>query len=154
MTIETRRDEIEPWPTRQECIEQNRRALASMLKHHGHIPPERDCSAEALAIRALLGQWSPRSRRALDVRRDAGRPPAMAEDLAALLAGICARYRVTERQIREHGGSTNVRLARQALFNAAYHQLGMTKAAIGRTFDRSAQSVGQTLRYVETGSSR
>ncbi|MCX5478470.1 hypothetical protein OSH08_05610 [Kaistia geumhonensis] len=154
MTIETRRDEIECWPTRQDCIEQNRRALAAMLKHHGHIPPERDCSAEALAIRAQLGRWSPRSRRALAVRPDAGRSPAMAEDLAALLAEICGRYQVSERQIREHGGSTNARLARQALFHAAYHQLGMTKAAIGGAFDRSAQSVGQTIRFVETGSSR
>lgn len=136
MMIDAHSYEPETMRIRQERIEQNRRALARMLKHHGDIPPEPGCSAEARRIRAAMAAQE----------RDAA--------LEAVISRVCAAHGVTEAEIRARRGGPTVLAARRALFLALHSDLKMNLEAIGRAFGRSGQTVANTIRFATTGSSR
>lgn len=144
MTIETRRDLIEPWPTREACIVANRRALALMLRHHGHIPPERGCSAEAQEIRRRLARLPRRSTALLDLAKAAG--VATIDDVIRFAAG---RHGSAEIEMIAERGPQRARLARREAFYLAHRLLGLSFTEIGREFGRDRMTIGETVRFFE-----
>ncbi len=142
MTIETRRDDIACWPTREACIDQNRRVLARLLKHHGNIPPERGCSAEAIEIRRRLlsGSAAP----LIEQARAAG--CRTLEDIIAFTADRHGSSDVAMTEAR--GGAAAMRARREAI-HLAHRLLGLSFVDIGRAFCRDSATIAQTLRSFE-----
>lgn len=142
----------------------NRRALASLLHHHGDRPPEAGCSAEALRIRKSLGP----SARRLDAPRVAAEPvpsesaksarpgpsdllvsnPAIGVALDALVVATAAKHRVPvalllapPRRAAQRSVERRAQLANREAMYRAYHELCPHYRALGRHFGKNHSSI-------------
>lgn len=141
----------------------NRRALASLLHHHGDRPPEPGCSAEAIQIRRHLGQNLRLAetpvlcrdddnvyRSAAEVARDEPivDPAAIQATLNALVAEVAAKHRcpinlllAPPRRAAQRSVERRAQLANREAMYRAYHEVCPHFAALGRHFGKTKSAI-------------
>jgi len=142
----------------------NRRALASLLHHHGDRPPETGCSAEAIQIRRKLGKSLrliveppvPGGDCAVADRPAAktggGEPTvdaaALKATLNALVAEVAAKHRcpidlllAPPRRAAQRSTERRAQLANREAMYRAYHEVCPHFATLGRHFGKTKSAI-------------
>lgn len=140
----------------------NRRALASLLHHHGDRPPESGCSAEAIQIRRKLGKSLivepsvPRGDCAVADRpaaetgggETAVDAAALKATLNALVAEVAAKHRcpidlllAPPRRAGQRSIERRAQLANREAMYRAYHEVCPHFATLGRHFGKTKSAI-------------
>lgn len=103
------------------------------------------------ALLLLFGESASAARSSLrDVMQDAPDPPTVrsdpcGEDLARLIASVCAERGVDERALRAGVRTREVAAARAAVAHLAHHELGLTNGEIAAATGVTRQALWQRL---------
>lgn len=141
----------------------NRRALASLLYHHGDRPPESGCSAEAIQIRQHLGKSVPLDappvpcgendivyHSATEMERDEPIVDAAALKAAlnALVAEVAAKHGcpidlllAPPRRAAQRSVERQAQLANREMMYRAYHEVCPHFAVLGRHFGKTKSAI-------------